>query len=188
MKVLAKMTDTDRRKLSKVKAKSIKVRKLRKKLLIEKGIQAKVLKLFGRDDNSLMTPRGKDAKIIEKTLQKLKKRILNDNLINLSDKYAAEYPEDCLAFASFCRMRPSKYLLVNITTRTACLCTCHQKKALKLESLKLLKIVDAQNPDVFVKNNSDGDVDAVIRKITETGEDKMAYDITKKLQYRQEMV
>ena len=40
------MTETDRRKLSKVKARSIKIRKLRKKPLIEKGIQAKVLEFF----------------------------------------------------------------------------------------------------------------------------------------------
>ena len=145
------MTETDRRKLFKVKAKSIKIRKLRKKPLIEKGIQAKVLAFFGRDDNSPMIPGEKDAKIIEKGTPKIRKRILNDYLSNLYDKFAAEYPEDRLSFASFCRMRPSNYLLVNFTTRTACLCTRHQKKALKLKSLKLLKIVDTQNPDVFVK-------------------------------------
>ena len=45
-------------------------------------------------------------------------------------------------------------------------------------ALKLLRIVDAQNPDVFLKKNkADADVDAVIRKITETVEDKMTYDI-----------
>ena len=106
---------------------------------------------------------------------------MNDYLSNLYDKFAEEYPEDRLSFASFCRIRPSNYLLVNFTTRTACLCIRHQKKALKLKFLKLLKIVDTQNPDVFVKNNTDADVDAVIRKFTETGEDKMAYDIWKKV-------
>ena len=50
------------------------------------------------------------------------------------------------------------------------------EKALKLKSLKLPKVVDTQNPDVFVKNNTDADVDVVIWKITEIGEDKMAYD------------
>ena len=150
IKVLAKMTKTERRKLSKVKAKSIKIHKLRKKPLIEKGIQAKVLEFFGRDDNSRMMP-GKDAKIIEKGTPKIQKRLLNDYLSNLCDKFAAEYPEDRLSFASFCRMRQSNYLLVNFTTRTACLCTRHQNMALNLKSLKLFKIVDTQNPDVFVK-------------------------------------
>ena len=106
---------------------------------------------------------------------------MNGYLSNLYDKFVAEYPEDRLSFASFCRMRPSNYLLVNFTTRTACLCTRHQNMALKLKSLKLLKIVDTQNPDVFVKQNTDAGVDAVIRKITETGEDKIVYDIWKKV-------
>ena len=60
--------------------------------------------------------------------------------------------------------------------------------AFKLKSLKLLKIVDTQNLDVFVKNNTDADVDAVIREITETGEDKMHMIYGKKLRYRQETV
>ena len=131
-------------------------------------------------------PGKKDAKIIEKGTPKIQKRILNDYLSNLYDKFVAQYPEDRLSFASFCRMRPSNYLLVNFTMQTACLCTHHQNMALKLKSLKLLKIVDTQNPDVFVKQNTAADVDAVIRKITETGEDKIAYDIWKKLRYRQE--
>ena len=110
------MTETDFRKLSKVKAKSIKIRKLRKKPLIEKEIQAKVLEFFGRDDNSRMMPGKKDAKIIEKGTPKIQKRILNDYLSNLYDKSVAQYPEDRLSFASFCRMCPSNYLLVNFTT------------------------------------------------------------------------
>ena len=71
--------------------------------------------------------------------------------------------------------------MINFTTGTVCLCTRHQNMA-----LKLLRIVDAQNPDVFVKKiKADADVDAVIRKITETVKDKMTYDIWKKLIYRQ---
>ena len=77
------MTETDRRNLSKVKAKSIKICKLRKKPLTEKGIQAKVLELFGRDDSSRMMPGEKDAKIIEKGTSKIQKRILNDYPSNL---------------------------------------------------------------------------------------------------------
>ena len=128
-----------------------------------------------------MMPGKKDAKIIEKGTPKIQKLILIDYLSNLYDKFVAEYPEDRLSFASFCRMRPSIYLLVNFTTRTAGLCMRHQNMALKLKSLKLLKIVDTQNSDVFVKQNTDADVDAVIPKITETGEDKRVYDIWKKV-------
>ena len=177
------MTETNRRKLSKVKAKSIKICKLRKKPLIEKGIHAKVLEYFGRDDNSWMMPGKKDSKIIEKGTPKIQKRILNDYLSNLflTNLLHSIQTIVCLSFASFYRVRPSNYLLVNFPTRTACLCTRHLIMALKLKSLKLFKIVDTQNPDVFVKTNTNADVDAVIRNITETGEDKMAYYIWEKV-------
>ena len=159
MKTLSEMTMTNRRKLAKVKAKSIKIRNIRKKPLIGKGVQAKVIDFFKRDDNLCMMPGKKDAKRIEKDGPKIPKRILNDYLSNLYEKFIAEYPEDPLAFSSFCRMRPSNYLLVNFTKRNACLCTRHQNIALKLKSLQALKIVERITPDAFIKNNSDTDID-----------------------------
>ena len=48
-----------------------------------------------------------DTKIIEKGTSKIQKRILNDYLSTLYDKFAEEDPEDRFSFASFCRMRPS---------------------------------------------------------------------------------
>ena len=56
MKTLSEMIMTNRRKQAKVKPKSIKIRNIRKKLLIEKGLQAKVIDFFKRDDNSHMMP------------------------------------------------------------------------------------------------------------------------------------
>ena len=56
MKTLSEMTMTDRRKLAKIKAKSIEIRDIRRKPLIEKGVQAKVIDFFKRDDNSRMLP------------------------------------------------------------------------------------------------------------------------------------
>ena len=46
MKTLSEMTMTNRRKLAKVKAKSIKIRNIRKKPSTEKGVQAKVIDLL----------------------------------------------------------------------------------------------------------------------------------------------
>ena len=60
------MTMTDRRKLAKVKAKSIKIRNIRKKSLIEKGVQAKVIDFFKRDDNSRMMPGKKTPRGLKK--------------------------------------------------------------------------------------------------------------------------
>ena len=56
METLREMTMTNRRKLAKVKAKSIKVPNTGKNPLIEKGVQAKVVDFFKRDDNSYMMP------------------------------------------------------------------------------------------------------------------------------------
>ena len=50
------MTMTNRRKLAKVKVKSIKIPNIRKKPLIEKGVQAKVIDFFKSDDNAHMMP------------------------------------------------------------------------------------------------------------------------------------
>ena len=100
------MTMTDRRKLAKVKAKSIKIRNIGKKPLIEEGVQAKVIDFFSRDDNSRMMPGKKDAKRIEKDGPTIQKRILHDYLSNLCEKFITEYPENPLLFSSFCRMRP----------------------------------------------------------------------------------
>ena len=66
MKTLSEMTMTDRRKLAKVKAKSIKIRNIRKKPLIEKGVQAKVIDFFKRDDNPRMMPGKKTPRGLKK--------------------------------------------------------------------------------------------------------------------------
>ena len=102
----------------------------------------------------------KDVKRIEKDGSKIQKRILNDYFkSNLYEEFITEYPEDPLSFSSFCRMKPPNYLSVNFTTRNACLCTRHQNVALKLKSLQALKIVETHNPDAFIKNNFDTDID-----------------------------
>ena len=39
--------------------------------------------------------------------------------------------------------------------------------ALKLNSLQALKIVETHNPDAFIKNNSDTDIDSNMEQITD---------------------
>ena len=183
MKTLREINMTNRRKLAKVEAKSVKVRNTRKLPLIEKRVQAKVIDFFKRD-NSRMMPGKKDAKRIGKGGPKLQKRILNDYFSNLYEKIITEYPEDLLSFSSFCRMRPPTYLLVNFTTRNACLCTRHQNVALKLKSLQALKIVETHNPDALIKSNSDTDID---NKMEHIAYGKIAYSAWK-LKFNKEMV
>ena len=56
MKTLGKMAMTNQRKLAKVTTKSMKIRQVRKKPLVEKGVQNKVIEFFKSDDNSCMMP------------------------------------------------------------------------------------------------------------------------------------
>ena len=178
MKLLGKMTMTNQRKLSKVTTKSMKIRHVRKKPLIKKRVQNKVIEFFKRDDNSRMMPGKKDANKIEKGMPKIQKRILNDYLSNLYEKFTAEYPEDASSFSSFCHMRPPNILLVNFTTRNACLCTRHQNLSLKLKFLQALKVVQTHNPDMFIRSNSDTEIDSNMQQIED---DKIGYNIWKKV-------
>ena len=130
MKTLSEMTMTDRRKLAKVKAKSIKICNIRKKPLIEKGVQAKVIDFFKRDDNSRMMPGEKDVKRIEKDGPRIQNRILHDYLSNLCEKFITEYPEDPLSFSSFCHMRPPGICKSTLRQEMhVCACTRHQNVA-----------------------------------------------------------
>ena len=81
-------------------------------------------------------------------------------------------------------MRPPNYLLVNFTTRNTSLCTRHQNVALKLKSLQALKIVETHNPDAFIKNNSDTDID---NKMEHIADGKIAYNAWK-LMFNKEML
>ena len=124
-----------------------------------------------------MIPGKKDAKRIEKDGPKIHKRILNDYLSSLYEKFVAEYPEDPLSFSSFCRMQPFNYLLVNFTRRNACLCTRHQNVASELKSLQALKIVETHNPDVLIKSNFATDIHS---KTEHIADGKIAYNAWKK--------
>ena len=73
MKTLTEMTMTNRRKLAKVKAKSIKIMNIRKKPLIEKGVQAKVIDFFKRDDNSRIMPRKRTSRGLTKMVPKYRR-------------------------------------------------------------------------------------------------------------------
>ena len=70
MKTLSEMTMKNRRNLAKVKAKSIKIRNIRKKPLIEKGVQAKVIDFPKRDDSSHIMPGKKTSRGLTKMVPK----------------------------------------------------------------------------------------------------------------------
>ena len=68
-------------------------------------IHAKVLKFYGRDDNSTALPGKRDAKRVKKV--RIQKRCLNAYLSNLYHKLKAEQPDLKVSFATFAKMRPA---------------------------------------------------------------------------------
>ena len=70
METLSEMTMTNRRKLAKVEAKSIKIHNTRKQHLTKKRVQ---VDFFKRDDNSRMTPGIKTPRGLKKMVPKYRR-------------------------------------------------------------------------------------------------------------------
>ena len=65
-----------------------------------------------------------------------------------------------------------------------CACTWHQNVTLKLKYLQALKIVETHNPDAFIRNNSDTDIENRMKHIADG---KIAYNAWK-VKFNKEMV
>ena len=104
------------------------------------------------------------------------RRVLNDYLSNLYNKFIAENPSTKLSFSKFARMCPSHFKHTNFATQQSCLCTKHQNMSLKLKALKDLKIVTTTNPDTFVKNLNEADI---IQKIANLACEKISFQVWK---------
>ena len=128
-----------------------------------------IIEFLERVDNSRMMPGKKDFKTVRGQeglgKEKKQKRILNDYMKNLHEKYLAEFPERKTSLAMFCRFRPAYLLLVNFASQNICLCSGHQNLALKLKTLKSIQVTGLTNPDSFIKAHGDEQISAVLRKI-----------------------
>ena len=104
-----------------------------------------IIEFLERDDNSRMMPGKKDFKTVRGKeglgKEKKQKRILNDYMKNLHEKYLAEFSQRKISLAMFCRFRPAYLLLVNFASRNVCLCSRHQNLALKLKALKSIQVL-----------------------------------------------
>ena len=100
-----------------------------------------------------MMPGKQDYKLVVRqikkvmNIKKVQKRILNDYMKNLWEKFLAEYPYQRVNRGLFCAMHPEHLVPVKFTSRDICLCTRHQNVALKLKSLHNSKVVSTCNPD-----------------------------------------
>ena len=146
LKYAASKTGTNRRKLN-INSKVI-VQEPRKKKGFNPEIYAKVLAFYNRDDVSTALPGKRDAKTHRKI--RIQKRVLNDYLSNLHEKFKTENTDLQLSFSTFARMRPLNFILANFSNRKTCLCTYHQNFALILKMLKT-HINTPTRPESFIK-------------------------------------
>lgn len=95
---------------------------------------------FERDDNSRLTTGKKQTVTRFKT--KKQKRLLSDSMLNLHEKFCAEYPSNVVSYVTFTRQRPFWVCQANAQDRDTCLCKKHENIQLageKLFQLGLLK-------------------------------------------------
>ena len=84
-----------------------------------------VLEFYEREDNSRLTSGKKQTATINKV--KKQKRWLLDTIVNLHEKFCAEYARNCISYATFGRLCPFSVRLPTSKDRDTCMC----KKACK---------------------------------------------------------
>lgn len=116
------------------------------------NIRDTVQRYFERDDVSRIFPGKKD--FIKVGDEKIQKRMMRDYIKNIYKMFVSENSHIRISYSTFCRLRPRYVLPVKYCSRNVCLCIYHQNFALKLTSMKQLKVVgvDSDNPDDFIKS------------------------------------
>lgn len=84
--------------------------------------------------------------------RRFQRRTLNDYLSSLYLKLMAEKPELKVSFATFAKMRPAHYVLVNFIKGRSYLCTKNKNMPLRLKMLKTYNKLITSHPDNFIKN------------------------------------
>ena len=106
-RLIASMTNLDRKKLSlnNTKRLSTPLKKRSTNIIIQ--LTSKVASFLSRDDNSRMMPGKKDGR------GQIQNRVLNDYMKNLHLKFLAENPEIKVSTGTFSKLRPSSIRLCN---------------------------------------------------------------------------
>jgi len=142
----------------------------------EPELHGKVLDFYNRDDVSTALPGKRDAKKNKNRRILVQKRVLNDYLSNLHDKFITENVGVKCLFATFARMRPQHFILANFSNRKTCLCTYHQNFALILKMLKQ-HINIPTRPETFIKFTNE----EILCKINGIVVDEFAFSVWKKV-------
>lgn len=148
-----------RNRMAEVKDKILKQVK-RKRSLKEHGLyQEMIVNFLERCDNSTVHPNKPEVKIVDGTMNA--KRILNDYLDSLYNKFMLESPNAKVSRSTFFRCRPTYILPVSFSARRTCLCLKHQNMTLMLNVLQLTQTrgsSETKNADALFRNHSDEQV------------------------------
>lgn len=151
MKYTSLKTNTDKGKLLKVKGKIINLHKETRGF--DPVTHSRVLEFYHRDDVSTAPPGKRDSTKI-KIKSHIQKRVLNDYLSNLHQKFVPENTDWKCSFATFVRLTPKNFVFATFLSRKTCLCTQHQNYALKLKMQKKYITIPTR-PEMFVKYSDD---------------------------------
>ena len=105
-------------------------------------------------NNSTVHPNKQVVKIVDGTMKA--KRIVNDYLDKLYDKFMLESPNAKVSRSTFFRCRPTYILPVSFSARMTCLCLKHQNMTLMLKVLELSQTrgsSETKNAHAFFKNH-----------------------------------
>ena len=83
----------------------------------------KVLDFYHRDDVSTALPGKRDTKKVKRKRKLVQKRVFNDYLHNLYQKFMSQNIEIPCSFSTFALMRSNNFVLANFANRKTCLCT-----------------------------------------------------------------
>jgi hypothetical protein len=133
----------------------------RRRSLKEHGLyRESIVHFLERCDNSTVHPNKQGIKIVDGTMKA--KRILNDYLDNVYDKFLLESPDAKVSRSTFFICRPTYILPVSFSARRTCFSLKHQNMTLMLKVLQL-----SQTRGSSEMNHSDEQVLTMIDSLEE---------------------
>jgi hypothetical protein len=157
-----------RNRMAEVKEKILKQGKRRRSLKEHGLYRESIVHFLERCDNNTVHPNKQGINIVDGTMKA--KRILNDYLDDVYDKFLIESPNAKVSRSTFFICRPTYILPVSFSARRTCLCLKHQNMTLMLKVLQLSQTrgsSEMKNAIAFFRNHSDEQVLTMIDSLEE---------------------
>ena len=121
----------------------------KKYMSLSHKLRKEVEEYYCRDDVSRNTSGKKQT--VTKDKKKMQKRLLNDTMDNLHEKYLSENSKTKISYSLFCKMRPFWVVPPPDKDRETCLYKMHENLQYLATTLKELKLLKNNNLDNLVK-------------------------------------